>query len=201
MTRVRLFISDPQGTQEHVRYLPVRIGRHPENDCCVHHRGVSRFHLELDWADSRLQLRDLGSRNGVLVRVAGEMRRLRGSELTTAAREVEFAIAGIWVRVEVEERALPGAAVAVQRAVEQLLQVCAHAAERDDGARAVLGELERGLVLVRGILQAQELSVADGPRNDLWVEVVGALRRWTQASIAAVSYVESALWEPPGEKH
>jgi hypothetical protein len=190
MTLVRLFVSDPRGPWQCVRYrFPVRIGRHECNDCQMQNRGVSRFHLELDWADSRLQLRDLGSRNGVLVRVAGEMRRLRGSELTTASREVEFAVAGIWMRALVEEWTAPHAAVAVQDAIEGLLQTFMCSAVRDDSVLAVLSSLERSMVLVRGILQSDE-SARNGTTED---EVIAALRRWTQASIVAVTHVRSVL--------
>ncbi len=195
MTLVRLFVSDPRGPWQCVRYrFPLRIGRHERNDCQMNSHGVARFHVELDWADSRLQLRDLGSRNGVLVRIAGEMRRLRGSELTTASREVEFAVAGIWMRALVEEWTAPEAAVALQDVIEGLLETFTRSAARDDSVRVVLASLERSMVRVRGILQSDERA-RDGRAEE---EVIAALRRWTQASIVAITHVRSVLEQEAG---
>jgi hypothetical protein len=194
MKIVRLFVSGPLGTCEYVRYrLPVRIGWQLQDECQLAHLQRS-FHLELDWANDRLLLRDLGPCNGVLVRVAGEMREFRGRELTTASREIEFAIAGVWVRASVEERRLHRVAEAAHEAIEEIVAACARTSTRDDesGALRVLAALGRGAITLRGSLQAdRELSEAErsGPQD----EVAEALMRWTQTSVAVVSFIEEIL--------
>jgi len=195
MKIIRLFFSEPLGTCECVQYhLPVRIGRHPHNDCQLRDPTISRFHLELDWIGDRLVLRDLGTRNGVHVRVAGEMRRLRGRELTTAAREIEFSIAGIWVRASVEERDAHQIAEAAQESAQDLLDACSPMLVTGDytSALRVLTALGRGAVVLRGALQAARERLELGA-SDPYGDIGAALMRWTQASIAAVSFVEEVL--------
>jgi type VI secretion system protein ImpI len=48
--------------------FPVRIGRHPLNDVQLSKPHVSEFHAVIEEHDGRLMLRDLGSRNGTMVR-------------------------------------------------------------------------------------------------------------------------------------
>jgi hypothetical protein len=56
---------------ERVLPLPIRIGRSSLNDVCVSHRLVSEFHARLEEVDGRLCVRDLSSKNGVLVETVG----------------------------------------------------------------------------------------------------------------------------------
>jgi hypothetical protein len=194
MKLVRLRVFEPSGTCERVHYLPVRIGRHPHNDCQLADPAIARFHLELDWADDRFILRDMGMRNGVHVRVAGEMHELRAGEFTTAAREIEFAIGGVWVRASVEERRAHHVAEAAQSAVAELVEACAQATTCGDqsGVRHVLAALERGAITLRESLQAErERSETESP--GLQVDVWAGLVRWAQASIAAVTVLEELV--------
>jgi predicted component of type VI protein secretion system len=56
---------------ECVSELPVRIGRSSLNDVCVAHRLVSEFHARVEAVDRKLCVRDLSSKNGVLVEAVG----------------------------------------------------------------------------------------------------------------------------------
>lgn len=56
---------------ERVLPLPIRIGRSTLNDVCVSHRLVSEFHARIEEVDGRLCVRDLSSKNGVLVEMVG----------------------------------------------------------------------------------------------------------------------------------
>ena len=51
--------------------LPIRIGRSSLNDVFVSHRLVSEFHARIEEVDGKLCVRDLSSRNGVLVETVG----------------------------------------------------------------------------------------------------------------------------------
>ena len=52
--------------ERHV-FLPIRIGRSALNDVTVPHQLVSEFHARVEHLDGRLCVRDLNSKNGVLV--------------------------------------------------------------------------------------------------------------------------------------
>ncbi len=56
---------------ERLLQLPIRIGRSSLNDVCVSHRLVSEFHARIEEVDGRLCVRDLSSKNGVLVEAVG----------------------------------------------------------------------------------------------------------------------------------
>jgi hypothetical protein len=195
MMVVRLQVSEPLGTAEFVHYgLPMRIGR-PEHHAHAHEDPArARFYLELDWSHERLVLRDLGTPRGVLVRVADGMQQLRGRELTTASRNIEFAIAGTWMRASIEEHSGGVIAEVAQQAVDELLQSCARAAAGGDRPdwRQVLTALGDGANALRGSVQSsRRRGLAECP--DTQDEVVAALMRWAQASVAAVSFIEEAL--------
>jgi FHA domain len=46
---------------------PLTIGRHPDANLCLPHYMVSRFHCQLAETSGAITMRDLGSRNGILV--------------------------------------------------------------------------------------------------------------------------------------
>jgi hypothetical protein len=168
-------VSRPLGDCESVHYrLPIRI------DCVV----------ELDWVEERLVLRDLGSEAGVQVRFAGEMRDLRGTEVTTAAREIEFAAAGAWVRAVLEERTASDVADVAQRAIDGVMAASSGGPELDDVERVarILTAVARGARCLRAALAAA--PPAESGRRD---ESAAALVRWMQAILAAVSAIERAL--------
>jgi hypothetical protein len=178
MRIVRLSICEPLETCEWIYYqLPVRIAR-PE-----------RFQIELDWANDGLILRDLGTPGRILVRIGDVLQELQGSELTTTASDLECAITGVWIRASVEERLAHPVAEAAQAAVEDLVGSCTEAyasAAHDRGlvALLVLAALERGALSLRSSLQAQA-----GGHDD----VTAALARWTQASVAAITFIAGIL--------
>jgi predicted component of type VI protein secretion system len=47
--------------------LPIRIGRNPLNDCAIPQQFVSHFHARIEEIDGKICVRDLGSKNGVLL--------------------------------------------------------------------------------------------------------------------------------------
>jgi hypothetical protein len=194
MKIARLSISEPLGTSEWVHYhLPVRIGPPLQNDGASCSANDLPVHLELDWANDRLILRDLGTPNPILVRIAGAMQLLRGNELTTAATDIEFAIAGVWMRVSVEERSAHPIAEAAQAAVDQLVGCCTHArAEGERNALVLLAALERSTLALRGSLQADRERTEIG-RSGEQDEVTAAITRWTQASVSAISVIMAML--------
>jgi hypothetical protein len=68
-----LSVFDPDLTrlvERHVQ-LPIRIGRSSLNDVSVSHRLVSEFHARVEHVGGRLCVRDLGSKNGVLLESLG----------------------------------------------------------------------------------------------------------------------------------
>jgi hypothetical protein len=62
--------------------LPIRIGRSSLNDVCVAHRLVSEFHARVEEVGERVCVRDLNSKNGVLVEAIGSARAARISAQT-----------------------------------------------------------------------------------------------------------------------
>ena len=68
---VSVFDLDLSPIGERVLPLPIRIGRSSLNDVCVSHRLVSEFHARIEEVDGRLCVRDLSSKNGVLVETVG----------------------------------------------------------------------------------------------------------------------------------
>jgi hypothetical protein len=56
---------------ERVLSLPIRLGRSSLNDVCVAHRLVSEFHARIEEVDEKLCVRDLNSKNGVLLETLG----------------------------------------------------------------------------------------------------------------------------------
>ncbi|MEE3718195.1 FHA domain-containing protein [Tumidithrix elongata RA019] len=60
--------TSPEHTQVSIgQRFPIRIGRAPQNDICIDHPSVSRFHAEVLKLSGSLILRDLSSGNGTFV--------------------------------------------------------------------------------------------------------------------------------------
>jgi len=59
-------------TRRRFTALPIRIGRNALNECPIIHPLVSTFHARIDDVGGKLCIEDLGSKNGVFVRVPGE---------------------------------------------------------------------------------------------------------------------------------
>jgi len=195
MTVVRLFVSEPLGRCERVRYrFPLRIGRDPRNDFQLVHPAVAQFHVELDRRADVFVLRDVGVRNDVLVRVGGEMRDLRGRELSTAADEIEFAIAGMWLRACVEVSTAHPIGERALQAAEDILTACRQSLGEagDDTALRALVAVKLGAVALRRWLKA-ELDHTEAQRSTLPADVVSGLMHWAQALIGAVDLARAAL--------
>lgn len=99
---VRIRIVDTSfSTSFQVRALfPVRVGRNPLNDVQLSKQHVSQFHAVLELHDGKLMLRDLGSRNGTVLRDG----RAPAHELVDLAKSGnEFQISTFRFEVAIEE--------------------------------------------------------------------------------------------------
>lgn len=68
ITRLRgLALVLPDGTRVRLTHAPFAIGRGPGNDLVLPSLAVSRRHAEIEVAGDRVVMRDLGSRNGLVV--------------------------------------------------------------------------------------------------------------------------------------
>lgn len=103
---LRAYLFD--GTLIHERRfaaLPIRIGRNALNDFSINQMLVSGFHAMLEPADSKIMVRDLGSKNGVLIRhmkTGGAVRVETHAAVDLAALGYEFFLGPqVQVRVQV----------------------------------------------------------------------------------------------------
>jgi type VI secretion system protein ImpI len=76
---------------------PVRIGRNPLNELQIQTAFVSQFHAVLEFDDTHIMLRDLGSTNGTALRASGRMQPNRPVDLTS--QNFEFAIVSLWFQL------------------------------------------------------------------------------------------------------
>ncbi len=64
MTRLRFIIFQHSIVTEHVfSRMPVRLGRHPENECQIIDSQISRQHALLRYREGELSIRNIGARN------------------------------------------------------------------------------------------------------------------------------------------
>lgn len=103
---LRAYLFD--GTLIHERRfaaLPIRIGRNALNDFSINQMLVSGFHAMIEPADTKLLVRDLGSKNGVLIRhmkTGGAVRVEAHAAVDLAALGFEFFLGPqVQVRVQV----------------------------------------------------------------------------------------------------
>jgi predicted component of type VI protein secretion system len=207
MTRLRLFVFDGSAVIERTySRFPVRIGRHPQNECQILDPRVSRFHAQFDYAAGTLVFRDVESQNGTVVLEGAAGRVLRGSEVRASDGRLAVLIGGVRVQARLEEHEggeLPDAFVPITReAARRLLDACPvqgeHAASHARGALAsaqpVLDALFAGLIAVRLALHTEETgaqSYREPPMKRS--ETTSALLEWTQASAVALRLIEHAL--------
>jgi predicted component of type VI protein secretion system len=85
--------------------LPIRIGRNPLNDCPIPQQFVSHFHARIEEIDGRICVRDLGSKNGVLMRTGERIPPQTPVDLGPYG--LEFLI-GPFMHVKLEVVSLPG---------------------------------------------------------------------------------------------
>lgn len=106
---LRAYLFD--GTLIHERRyaaLPIRIGRNALNDFQITQMLVSGFHAMIEPADSKLLVRDLGSKNGVLIRhmkTGGAVRVEAHAAVDLAALGFEFFLGP---QVQVRVQVVPG---------------------------------------------------------------------------------------------
>ena len=195
MKTVRLFVSEPLVDSESVHYrLPLRIGAHPANDYQLIHPAIAPFQFELDCNEDRFVLRDLGVREDVLVRVAGEMLKLHGRELTTAAEEIEFAVGGTWVRACVEVHDLPPICQAIQKGIDELVAAYRDApglVDQQGALRALTALGGAGIVLRQALRAELDRPLADRPT--LPTDAIVSLMRWVQAALIAVELTKAII--------
>ncbi|HEY6725532.1 MAG TPA: type VI secretion system-associated FHA domain protein [Polyangiaceae bacterium] len=129
---LRAYLFD--GTLIHERRfaaLPIRIGRNALNDFSINQMLVSGFHAMLEPADTKVLVRDLGSKNGVLIRhmkTGGAVRVETHAAVDLAALGFEFFLGPqVQVRVQVvagdaEEQRPPTASDGVVLGNAQMLK-------------------------------------------------------------------------------
>ncbi|MFO0680304.1 MAG: FHA domain-containing protein [Polyangiaceae bacterium] len=81
-------------------HFPVRIGRHTLNELCLDFPFISQFHATLEFDGPRLFVRDLGSKNGTMVRSTGKLP--TNSRVELSDHKYEFAIVSLLFQVTVE---------------------------------------------------------------------------------------------------
>ena len=89
--RVRIHNTRDHSIREvTVARFPVRLGRDRFNDVVIDRPYVASFHATLELSEGKLLLRDLGARNGLLLRRKGRVTQNGTVDLEDAA--YEFAI-------------------------------------------------------------------------------------------------------------
>ncbi len=81
-------------------HFPVRIGRHTLNELCLDFPFISQFHATLEFDGPRLFVRDLGSKNGTMVRSSGKL--AANSRLDLGDHKFEFAIVSLLFQITIE---------------------------------------------------------------------------------------------------
>jgi type VI secretion system protein ImpI len=85
--------------------LPIRIGRNPLNDCPVPQPFVSHFHARIEELDGKICVRDLNSKNGVLLRTGERIPPQTPVDLATCGHEFWI---GPFMRVKLDFIELSG---------------------------------------------------------------------------------------------
>jgi type VI secretion system protein ImpI len=97
-------LNDSLVVEKRLSSLPIRIGRNALADFQVNHRYVSDFHALIEDVDARLYVRDLKSKNGVHVHIAGQPLPINVSSqaaVDLATCGFQFFL-GVHVRVSIE---------------------------------------------------------------------------------------------------
>jgi CheY-like chemotaxis protein len=104
MTHLRLFIFEGSEVLDRTySRFPVRIGRHPRNECQLADSHVSRFHAQIECESGGLVVRDVGSANGTLLMEGASGRMLRGSGARSSDGELAFLLGYVRVLARIEE--------------------------------------------------------------------------------------------------
>ena len=92
----RLVLRVPGENPRHLRLesKPLRLGRSPDCEVVIEHEGISRMHAVLRMASGRIEIEDLGSRNGTYVNDESAGRRaLQAGDVVRLGQDVELELA------------------------------------------------------------------------------------------------------------
>ena len=209
MTHLRLFIYE--GSEVHDRTysrFPVRIGRHPRNECQLVDSHISRFHAQIECESGAIVVRDVGSENGTMIMEGQSFRMLRGTGARSSDGQLALLLGHVRVLARIEEgdrEELPdGFVPAAREAAQALLDACApHATPVYAGGagpetlRPVIDALFRNLLRLEGALRGDDPEpVKGGTVNARRSETASALLNWTHASGVALRLLAhaSARW-------
>src|SRR3984957_13085698 len=170
MTHLRLFIYEGSEVLDRTySRFPVRIGRHPRNECQLVDSHISRFHAQIECESGALVVRDVGSENGTLIMEGASGRMLRGTGARSSDGQLALLLGHgrVLARIEEGEREeLPDAfAPAAREAAQALLDACAPYATRVYAGAAgpetlhpVIDALFRNLLRLDSALQGDDLN-------------------------------------------
>jgi pSer/pThr/pTyr-binding forkhead associated (FHA) protein len=200
MTHLRLFVCDGTEVAEQTfSRFPIRIGRHPQNECQLHDVSVSRFHVQVDSGSRGITLRDLGSRNGTVILEGPSNRRLQGAS-DRFGDSVRFVVGNVHVLARLEDEtpnAIPDEVVRVLRdASADLFRACVRRGfPNETGVRNIFDALYRNLFSVRTALQSSDASEDPVYPEPMAArsEPVAAMLKWAQTTSVALRLLEHAL--------
>jgi predicted component of type VI protein secretion system len=205
MTHLRLFIYEGSEVLDRsYSRFPVRIGRHPRNECQLVDSHISRFHAQIELESGALVVRDVGSENGTLIMEGASGRMLRGTGSRSSDGQLALLLGHVRVLARIEEgerEELPDAfAPAAREAAQALLDACAPYATRVYAGAAgpetlhpVIDALFRNLLRLDSALQADNLDpVEGGTVHARRSETASALLNWTHASSVALRLLAHA---------
>jgi hypothetical protein len=208
MKRLRLLIVDGSEVVERTfSELPVRIGRHPSNECQILDDQVSRFHAQVQCDGNALILRDVDSQNGTALVEGGDgaVRVLRAAEARSTEGSLTFFLGSVRIQAKIEavgRDELPVAfAPAARAATEALLEVCVSRGlplcgsdPSPETLRAVIDALFGNLLRIRTALHSEELQAeGEGGPQASRGDGTSALLEWAQATTLALRAVDLAL--------
>jgi predicted component of type VI protein secretion system len=203
---LRIFVFDGSEPVERCySRFPVRLGRHPRNECQVVDTRVSRFHALFDRRGEALIVRDVDSQNGTVLLDGTTPRILRGAEaIVEHGSRLALLVGGIRVQARLERDEFPelpdSFAPTAREAARALFDICPLARERSlrarDGltaAQAVLDSIFEGLASVRIALADGVDRRESGDDPTRLREPASALLQWTQATVLGLRVIEHAM--------
>ncbi|MGO8999200.1 MAG: FHA domain-containing protein [Polyangiaceae bacterium] len=200
MKRLRLFVFDGSAVVERTySRLPIRIGRHPRNECQILDPRVSRFHALFDSEGETLVFRDVESQNGTVVLEGALGQILRGTETRAPGGRLAVLIGGVRVQARLEEHEgseLPETFLpAVRDAARALIGTCPRHGDRDpESAQQMVDALFESVLALRVGLQTDEADASSaGECVAKRSEAVASLLQWTQATGIGLRHLEYAL--------
>jgi pSer/pThr/pTyr-binding forkhead associated (FHA) protein len=208
MTILRLFVLDgPEQQPRTYTQFPVRVGRHPDNDCQIVDSRVSRFHAELRVEGTEMIVTDLSSVNGTFLDDGLGVRRLQRASTRLRGNPIRLAFGAARAEAFVESGATAlrqedDVATMLVRGANAVLDACKdrnppaeHADAQLDAMHHIVDAFFRSLVSVRHAVRRTDGVDCDEERGrgDRSQEEAIGLLRWTQATSVALHTMEHGL--------